>query len=644
MHASMALVLGLLLPFSSEPYFLIQVVDAETGRPVPLVELRTVNNIVEYTDSNGIVAFNEPGLMNQQVFFFVRSHGYEYPKDGFGFQGASLITKPGLTAVLKIHRRQIAQRLYRVTGQGIYHHSLRAQLPTPLREPALNAQVLGQDSVVNAVFQGKIYWFWGDTLRPSYPLGNFHVPGATSLLPGQGGLDPEIGVDLEYFLDDDGFAKATCAMPGPGPTWISGLTVLRDAQGQEQMFAAYGKIKVGTLEAYQRGLVQFDEERREFRKVKELPVASRLRPEGRPLYVQVDGKPYVYFATPFPILRVPASVDALLDPSQYEAFTPLREGTAEPSASLERRPDGTLRYAWKKNTAPVTYQELRDLAGRGHLRPAENLFQLIDRDTGQPVLAHAGSVYWNAFRKRWIMITSQFFGSSVLGEVWYSEADTPIGPWGYAVKIVTHEKYSFYNPKQHPMFDKEGGRVIFFEGTYSTMFSDAPFPTPRYDYNQIMYKLDLSDPRVVLPVPVYDLSPERTGERFQTGLPADQKDAFERIVFWAPDRPLLGTVALVARNPKQLGGQLLPVEKPEALHQQHVVFYALTEPLPGESPSQALYEYRHRDGNRFRYSIRPDEKWSNYERQPKPIGYVWKNPLDTSLLREAETQVRPWRP
>src|SRR5947209_632238 len=101
------------------------------------------------------------------------------------------------------------------------------------------------------------------------------------------------------------------------------------------------------------------------------------------------------------------------------------------------------------------------------------------------------------------MIAVEAGGTSMLGEVWYAEADTPLGPWAYARKIATHDKYSFYNPKQHPEFDKDGGRVIFFEGTYSATFSGNPDPTPRYDYNQVMYKLDLSDPRLNLPVPVY---------------------------------------------------------------------------------------------------------------------------------------------
>lgn len=50
----------------SADYFKIQVVDRQSGRGVPLVELRTVNNIRCFTDSNGIVAFYEPGLMDRE--------------------------------------------------------------------------------------------------------------------------------------------------------------------------------------------------------------------------------------------------------------------------------------------------------------------------------------------------------------------------------------------------------------------------------------------------------------------------------------------------------------------------------------------------------------------------------------------------
>ena len=41
-------------------YFAITVIDEQTGRGVPLVELETVNHTSWWTDSNGIVALTSP--------------------------------------------------------------------------------------------------------------------------------------------------------------------------------------------------------------------------------------------------------------------------------------------------------------------------------------------------------------------------------------------------------------------------------------------------------------------------------------------------------------------------------------------------------------------------------------------------------
>lgn len=64
-------------------YFAIHVVDDQTGRGVPLVILQTTNKIQYVTDSGGYVAFFEPGLMNQDVYFGVSSWGYEAKDIGF---------------------------------------------------------------------------------------------------------------------------------------------------------------------------------------------------------------------------------------------------------------------------------------------------------------------------------------------------------------------------------------------------------------------------------------------------------------------------------------------------------------------------------------------------------------------------------
>lgn len=551
-------------------YFEIAVLDEQTGRGVPLVELRTVHGVRCWTDSNGLAAFHEPGLMGRDVFFHVRSHGYELAPDGFGFAGRALRVTEGGRAEIRLRRVNVAERLYRVTGGGIYRDSLLLRRPVPLREPILAGMVLGQDSVVNAVFRGRLYWFWGDTNRPAYPLGNFHVPGATSSLPGAGGLDPSAGVDLEYFVGEDGFAKATCRMPGEGPTWISGPVVLRDESGRERMFAGYVKVR-GHLQVHARGLAEWEDERREWRHVCDFPMDAPAYPDGHPFLHSCGGRSYVYFAHPYPLVRVPADPESLADLSRYEAYTCLQEGSRLDEPQIERHPDGPFRglarYAWRRDAPAVGPGEQAELVRRGILRPEEGLLQLHDVETGEPVLAHSGSVAWNEYRQRWILIALEQWGTSPLGEVWYAEAPAPLGPWIYARKVVTHERYSFYNPKQHPYFAQEGGRFVYFEGTYATTFSGNDDATPRYDYNQIMYRLDLADSRLVLPVPVFRWSDAR-GSHWGTGAAAEAMNAAPpEELFCAYDRPAPGA---------------LPVTDPDG---GEVRFWAL--PREGDAPPAA---------------------------------------------------------
>ena len=109
------------------------------------------------------------------------------------------------------------------------------------------------------------------------------------------------------------------------------------------------------------------------------------------------------------------------------------------------------------------------------------------------VQLHRGSVRWNNYRKCWILIAGQIGGKeSHLGEIWYAEATSPTGPFSKAVKIVTHDKQTFYNVVHHPFWDRDDGKTIYYEGTYTNEFSGNTDKTPRYNYNQILYKLDLS--------------------------------------------------------------------------------------------------------------------------------------------------------
>ena len=504
--AALALSSSARLGPAAEPgrYFKIQVVDEQTGRGVPLVELKTVNHVRYYTDNAGLVAFYEPGLMGQKVFFYVKSHGYEFPKDGFGYAGRALDVKEGGSVQLKVKRLNIAERLYRVTGEGIYRDSVLAGAPVPLRQPLLNGQVFGQDSVQAAPYRGKIYWFWGDTNRPRYPLGHFGTAGAVSELPGRGGLDPAVGVDLAYFVDQEGFSRKMCPMTRQGPimVWIDGVMTVPDEKGEERLVTRYAQMK-SLGEMLEHGLAIFNDRTETFEKAAEFDVKDRWRhPQGHPVRLKDGGDEYALFPMPYPVVRVRADLKHVKDPAAYTAFTCLEPGAGYQKAAskIERGPDGKPVWAWKPGADPVGPAEEKELLAAGKLQREDARFQLADADTGKPVALHEGSFHWNAFRRRWVMIGVQQGGTSFLGEVWFAEADSPVGPWRWARKVVTHEQYSFYNPTQHPFFDQEGGRLIYFEGTYAETFSGNPSPTPRYDYNQVMYRLDLADPRLKPPL------------------------------------------------------------------------------------------------------------------------------------------------
>jgi hypothetical protein len=493
---------------AAEPrrYFAIEVVDEQTGRGVPLVELQTTYGARYYTDSAGLVGFHEPGLMGKRVFFAVSAHGYEFAKDGFGIRGVALEAKPGDSAKLKIKRLNVAERLYRITGAGIYRDSVLLGRKTPIAEPLLNAEVTGQDSVLSAIYRDRVFWLYGDTGRLSYALGNFAMSGATTDLPEK--IDPNVGINLKYFVGKDGFSRPMAPMKGEGVVWLSGLAVVPDESGRGRLLA-YFQRRRGLGALLEEGFVEYDDASEQFKKVASVPADPPIVPTGQPFRVKEGGAEYVYFTAPYPALRVKADRASYLDPASYEGFTCLKPGTrirdAEvDTAQLDRGADGKLKWAWKKDTPPLGPKQQGELVAAGKMKREESYFRLQDAEGGKPVVMHNGSCAWNEYRKRYVMIASEILGATTLGEVWYSEADQPEGPWVHARKIITHankegDAHDFYNPTQHPFLDREGGRVIYLEGTYVNTFSGNPHPTPYYEYNQIMYRLDLSDPRLKLP-------------------------------------------------------------------------------------------------------------------------------------------------
>ncbi|MEX2577954.1 MAG: hypothetical protein WD342_02760 [Verrucomicrobiales bacterium] len=442
-----AVLLAAAAAYSLEPCRVL-VTDRENGWPVPLVELRTTHNVRFHTDNAGVVALDLPELFGRETWLFVESDGYEVPADGFGSRGVRVTPEPGDIIEIEVDRTIVAKRLGRLTGAGIFGESQKLGEHLDWKESG----GFGSDSVQNAAHRGRMFWAWGDTVLAKYPLGLFHMTSATTEVAPLASFEPPLKLELDYFRDEDGRLRnvADVAPDDRGPTWVSGYVSLPDASGKPRLAGHYAKIEP-PMSVYRTGLCVWNEETENFESVTVLWEKSETEPEppaepvGHPAFwTDEEGTDWVLFGDPFPTLRVPATFEAWRDPSQWE--------TIEPPSTMESAADGAS------------------------------------------VDPHRGSIAWNEFRGRWVTIFCEENGDpSPLGEIWYAEADSPLGPWGKAVKVLSHRQYSFYNPRIHPEFSPEGSPILLFEGTYTQMFSAAPVETPRHNYNQILYRLDLDE-------------------------------------------------------------------------------------------------------------------------------------------------------
>lgn len=427
----------------------IEVVDKESRWPVPMVELLTNHSVRFVTDNAGRVAFDLPELMGQETWFAVSSDGYEVPADKYGRRGVRLTPKPGDTLTIEVKRTSIAKRLGRITGAGLFAESQKLGL----EKEWLETRVLGSDSVQNAVYDGRMFWAWGDTRVSRYPLGVFDMTSATTAVQPLARFEPPLKLKLKYFTDANGRPRGVAKMAGDGPTWLNGYVSLPDKGGKHRLVAVYTKIKP-PMEGYEAGLCvwndateNFDHLRTHWTKSEATPKHPAM-PQGHPVIIDGDdGRKWVLFGNPLPTVKCPATFEAWQDPTTWEIL--------KPQERLPSATDGT------------------------QVKPA------------------SGSIAWNAFRHRWVTVFVQAFGSpSALGEVWYAEADSPFGSWGPAVKVLSHKNYSYYNPRLHSEFTPADSPILLFEGTYTKTFANHPEPTPRYDYNQILYRLDLDDPKL----------------------------------------------------------------------------------------------------------------------------------------------------
>lgn len=427
----------------------IEIREAGSGWPVPLVELRTVHGVRLVSDNAGVVACDLPETMGRETWFDVIGHGYGVPVDGFGNRGVRLVPESGRTLRVEVQRTNIARRIGRLTGSGTFAESQKCGERVDLREPG----IVGCDSVQAAVHRDRLWWFWGDTLLAKYPLGIYRATGAATDVRPLKSFEPPLRFAFAPLTDDAGRPRHVAQFPGPGPIWLNGVASLPDRTGTPRLVVTAMRIQP-PLTIDQATLCTWNEETRFFEPLKVVWTRTAKdeprppMPQGHAVPWEDDaGRKWMLFGDPFPALRCPATFEAWQDPATWERL--------EPQASV-----------------PVAGSE-------STIRP------------------HSGSIAWNAFRKRWVAVFLQWHGHpSAFGELWYAESDAPTGPWGPAVKVLTHDNYTFYNPRLHPESVPPDSPVLLFEGTYTKMFANHAPATPRYDYNQILYRLDLDDAKL----------------------------------------------------------------------------------------------------------------------------------------------------
>lgn len=484
--------LGLASLASGETWYTIEVTDGETGRGVPLVEAIPSAGDTYITDSNGLINFPRQDGCEAIKHIVFRSYGYREKTAEFDCRAEDPL-------VVALERINLAERIYRATGEGIYQATVALGLTAPIAHPLANANVRGQDSVQFVHHRDQVYWFWGDTvlIKPVHKFpAILRSTGAVSSLPQGGGLLPQQGIDYDYFARQ---GTVSAMMPGkrPGLIWVDGLFEIEAPSGGKRILGHYvrnnGQV-LGDFKVFEQGLFIFSNRERRFHRLFELAMENRpLHPQGHSL--RHDG--YIYFCNPYPVVRVKDDWYSVTNTSQWEAYTPLQQGTryaeGQPALVLDRH--GKPRFGWRKNTEPLSNKMVKQLIDGGYLQPEDSPLRAVDVQSGKPVELAAGSVHWNDYRQAWVMIAGQIHGDSPLGEIWLSEARQLEGPWSKAIKIATHHgpqgDQSFYNPVAMPFFNQEGDRVIYFQGTYAKFMTKSK-ATPLYDYNQIVYRLDLA--------------------------------------------------------------------------------------------------------------------------------------------------------
>jgi hypothetical protein len=282
------------------------------------------------------------------------------------------------------------------------------------------------------------------------------------------------------------------------PVWIGGIVSL-NASG---MFAFFTK---GGMTATSWGLLKWNEGLSRFDLAwirnttdDQMSLEMKLKAGLNGAQSSFDGDGNILFTSAYASIRTKATEEGLMNLDSYEAFTALLPGSTMTKPVLDRS-SGKLRYAWRTGAPPLTESDEQELLRQGLMDKSELWISLKQKTTDTLIVLRRGSTHWNRKLQAWLLLSS---GNP--GTIWAAKSERPEGPYREAVLVATHNSTgsgrsddsdkatNFYNPTQHVFFDEDEGETIYFSGTFVTSFAPQHFATARYDYNSIMYRINVS--------------------------------------------------------------------------------------------------------------------------------------------------------
>ena len=154
-----------------------------------------------------------------------------------------------------------------------------------------------------------------------------------------------------------------------------------------------------------------------------------------------------------------------------------------------------------------------------------------------------------------------------------------------------------------------------------------------------MYRLNLDDSRLALPVAVYQVL---DGQGQKSYLLRDEVekagewDRVESVPFYAiePAKANDGLIAVYADTISVKSGRTISLNVKRSGPSARLLFYALSSDNRKKENSRvtALYEYRHADTGRRLYSTEQQLQESDWIRTENPLCLVWKTPSEGLII------------